>query len=137
VVILLSAILFLIAAWIARSSTSDLRGLVFSLLLFTTVLVSYHGLGYDLCVLALPMLLLTGWLGNTQRAANWTRAAILVGWLFLLFSPLQLILLLHNNHLGWLALALLLCYAGLVGELAPRNRQPATSEARLVGKQEN
>jgi Glycosyltransferase family 87 len=137
VVILLSAILLLIAAWIARSSTTDARGLVFSLLLFTTVLVSYHSLGYDLCVLALPMLLLTGWLRDSRSAANWTRAAILVGWLFLLFSPLQLILLLHRNQLGWVALVLLLCEAGMVGELASCHRQLATSEARLVGKQEN
>jgi len=126
VVILLSAILFLIAAWMARSSASDPRGLVFSLLLFTTVLVSYHSLGYDLSILALPMLLLTAWLGDGRSAANWTRTAILVGWLFLLFSPLQLILLLHRNHLGVLGLALLACFAGMVGELAARNRQPAT-----------
>jgi len=126
VVILLSAILFLIAAWIARSSASDARGLVFSLFLFTTVLVSYHSLGYDLSILALPMLLLTGWLGDSRSATNWTRTAILAGWLFLLFSPLQLILLLRRNHLGLLGLALLLCFAGMVGELASRNRRLAT-----------
>jgi Glycosyltransferase family 87 len=126
VVILLSAILFLVAAWIARSSASDPRGLVFSLLLFTTVLVSYHSLGYDLSVLALPMLVLAAWLGDGLSEANWTRTAILVGWLFLLFSPLQLILLLHRNHLGVLALALLVCFAGMVGELAARKRQLAT-----------
>jgi hypothetical protein len=130
VVILLSAILFLISAWIARSSAEDAKGLVFSLLLFTTVLVSYHSLGYDLSILALPMLLLAGWLGDQQSAANWTRAAILVGWLFLLFSPLQLIFLLHHNHLALLGLALLLCFAGMVGELASRNRQLLTQEAR-------
>ena len=126
VLILLSAILFLMAAWIARSSASDAGGLVFSLLLFTTVLVSYHSLGYDLCILALPMVLLAGWLTSDKATVKWTRSAILVGWLFLLFSPLQLVLLLHHNHLGWLGLALLLCFAGLVRELASRNRQLAT-----------
>ena len=125
VVILLSAILFLIAAWIARSSASDRSGLVFSLLLFTTVLVSYHSLGYDLSILALPMLLLAAWLGDSRSTANWTRTTILVGWLFLLFSPLQLILLLHRNHLGVLGLALLVCFAGMVGELARRKQQLA------------
>jgi hypothetical protein len=136
VIILLSAILFLIAAWIARSSASDARGLVFSLFLFTAVLVSYHSLGYDLSILALPMLLLSGWLGDSRSAANWRRTAILVGWLFLLFSPLQLILLLHRNHLGLLGVALLLCFAGIVAELGSRNRELAPQEARLVGKRE-
>ena len=39
------------------STRIDLK---FALAVFATVLVSYHGLGYDLCILALAVLLIVG-----------------------------------------------------------------------------
>jgi hypothetical protein len=99
----------------ADRSQADQRDLKFSLAVFATVLVSYHGLGYDLCVLALPALLLVGQLGKKIIAASWTGAAICAGLAVLLFSPLQLVLLMRYNRLALLGWALLLCFAGLAG----------------------
>jgi hypothetical protein len=128
-VVSLSAVLFLVAAWNVRSrddsqddseddSTDDLK---FALAVLATVLVSYHGLGYDLCVLALPALLLAGWLRERVRSSPWTRPTIIAGLAVLLFSPLQLVLLMRYNRLAWLGWAVLLCFVGLAGELGSRN----------------
>jgi hypothetical protein len=113
-----------VAAWSTRSrddsqddSAYDLK---FALAVFATVLVSYHGLGYDLCVLALPALLLAGWLKEKIGSSSWTRSTIIAGLAVLLFSPLQLVLLMRYNRLGWLGWAVLLCFVGLAGELGSR-----------------
>jgi hypothetical protein len=125
-VIFVSGVLYLLAAWISVLPGDDLhdddlhddelQDLKFSLAVFATVLVSYHGLGYDLCVLALPALLLVGQLGNKIQIASWTGALIGAGLAVLLFSPLQLVLLMRYNRLALLGWALLLCFAGLAGE---------------------
>jgi hypothetical protein len=114
----------------ADRSQADQRDLKFSLAVFATVLVSYHGLGYDLCVLALPALLLVGQLGKKIIAASWTGAAICAGLAVLLFSPLQLVLLMRYNRLALLGWALLLCFAGLDGS-GPRGRIQITVPAQL------
>jgi hypothetical protein len=126
-VILLSAVLYFLAAWICGSSEDDPNkhdprngDLRFSLAAFATVLVSYHGLGYDLCVLALPVLLVAGQLGKSIRLFSWSGMAISAGLAVLLFSPLALILLMRYNRLALLGWALLLCFAGLAGELRSR-----------------
>ena len=123
-VILLSAVLYFRAARICGSSDPDRnddRDLKFSLAVFATVLVSYHGLGYDLCVLAIPLLLVAGQLGKQIRLASWSGLAIGVGLAALLFSPLPLVLLMRYNRLALFGWALLLCFAGLAGELQSRS----------------
>ena len=131
----LSAVVFLVAAWILRSQaervdepTDDLK---FAFAVFATVLVSYHGLGYDLCILALPALLIVGSLKNRISRNPWSRAAIIASLVILLFSPLQLVLLMRYNHLAFLGWAVLLCFVGLAGELRSRSRTFAAQE--LVG----
>ncbi|MGP0020936.1 MAG: glycosyltransferase family 87 protein [Candidatus Sulfotelmatobacter sp.] len=129
VVICLSAGLYFLAAWICGSPDDDsldydsndaTRDLKFSLAVFATVLVSYHGLGYDLCVLALPVLLVAGQLGHKIRWASWTGMGISAGLAALLFSPLPLVLLMRYNRLALLGWALLLCFVSLAGELRSR-----------------
>jgi hypothetical protein len=129
-VILLSAVVYLLAAWICGSSDRDSGDdpnqdggsgdLKFSLAVFATVLVSYHGLGYDLCVLALPLLLVVGQLGSKIRLVSWSGLTISMGLAVLLFSPLALVLLMRYNHLALLGWAVLLCFVGLAGELRSR-----------------
>jgi hypothetical protein len=123
-VICFSAVLYFLAAWICGSrdddSNSASRDLKFSLAVFATVLVSYHGLGYDLCVLALPVLLIGGQLGSNIRRASWTGMGIRVGLAVLLFSPLALVLLMRYNRLALLGWALLICFVSLAGELRSR-----------------
>jgi hypothetical protein len=131
----LSAALFLVAAWVLRTrddpedeKTNDLK---FALAVFATVLVSYHGLGYDLCILALPVLLIVGGSLQAGIASNtWTRRTITVGVVVLLFSPLQLVLLMRYNHLALIGWGVLLCFVGLAGDLSSRSRPLG---ARVVG----
>lgn len=126
-VILLSAGLYFVAAWICGSPADDPNNhdrckddLKFSLAVFATVVVSYHGLGYDLSVLALPVLLVAGELGSRIRWASWTGLCVSAGLAILLFSPLPLVLLMRYNRLALLGWAVLLCFAGLAGELRSR-----------------
>jgi hypothetical protein len=136
-VILLSAAAYFLAAWIGGSADrdsgdalkDDLKNdgrnddLRFSLAVFATVLVSYHGLGYDLCVLTLPVLLVAGQLGGKIRLVSRSGLAIGAGLAILLFSPLALVLLMRYNRLALLGWAVLLCFVGLAGELRSRPRR--------------
>jgi hypothetical protein len=122
----LSAILFLIAAWSARSVESDPQGLVFSLLLLATVLISYHALGHDLSILFVPLLLVAQWLQTSRSEAGWARFAILIGAIVVLFSPLDVVLLMRYNRFAWITLAELACLAGLAREVKSRSPQLAT-----------
>lgn len=130
----LSAALFLVSAWILRSQgnrvdeqTDDLN---FAFAVFATVLVSYHGLGYDLCILALPVLLIVGSLKVKERTSSnrWVRPTIIASLVILLFAPLQLVLLMRYNHLAFLGWAVLLGFVGLAGELRSRSRTFAAQE---------
>ena len=122
-VVLLSGLIFVLTAGVCRFSknNSDLK---FSLAVIATVLVSYHGLGYDLCVLVLPMLLIAGQVPQNIRPTTWTGAAIIAGMTLLLFSPLQLVLLMKYNRLALLGWALVLCFLGLLGELSLGSSRP-------------
>lgn len=111
-VIFVSGIVFLIAAWIARSSQPDSGGVRFSLFLLGTVLVSYHALGHDLSILMLPVIFLAEAL-RTYSIWTWEHCAVLVGWIALVLSPLHLVLLMRYNRYGWMGLAVLLCFAGI------------------------
>ncbi len=122
IVVAFSALLFLAAAWNSRSRNLQTADLQFSLAVFATVLVSYHALGYDLCVLVLPALLLAGELRDRKLSATWKQAAIMVGLVLLLLSPVQLILLMRYNRLALLGWAVLLCFIGLFGEVRSRDR---------------
>jgi Glycosyltransferase family 87 len=120
-VVVLSLVLFVLAAWISYSPGDENSGrtddLKFSLVLLATVLVSYHGLGYDLCVLMLPILLLVGHLKTEAGPLPWTRVLLIAGLVILFFSPLQIVLLMRYSRLALLGWAVLLCFVGAAGEL--------------------
>jgi hypothetical protein len=129
-VVSFSVVVFLVAARISHLPDRHSDDLNYVLAVFATVLVSYHGLGYDLCVLALPVSLLAGWLktgwpqdGSGSR--RWNRAAIGTGMAALLFSPLQLVLLMRYNRLALLGWAVLLCFVGIAAELGSRTQRLA------------
>lgn len=130
----LSAMLVLAAAWIAHRSPDDGDDPKFCLAVFTCVLVSYHALAHDLCVLALPVLLLLGWLSSSMTPTSWTRPTIIAGLAVLLFSPLQLVLLMRYNRLALLAWAVLLCFAGVAGELRLRTLGARSRDLVVEGK---
>lgn len=122
IVVASSALLFLVAAWNSRSRNVQDADLQFAMPVFAAVLVSYHALGYDLCVLALPAMLLAGELRDRGMSKIWIRAACIVGLVVLLFSPLQLVLLMRYNHLALLGWTVLLCFVGLSAELRSRTQ---------------
>lgn len=117
-IILLSFVVFLVAAWATRSAGRDSEPLTFSLSLIATVLVSYHTLGHDLSILVLPLILQAGWILSDRFRRP--RLEILIGCAALLFSPLQLVLAMRYHQLGWITLAVLLWFAGLVRIGMPR-----------------
>jgi hypothetical protein len=125
-VVAFSALVFLVAVRNSRGGDGKAADLQFVMAVLGTFLVSYHALGYDLCVLALPLLLLAGELNDREVFNTWTRSAIITGMMMLLFSPLQLVLLMRYNHLALLGWAVLLCFIGLSVELRSRTQGLAT-----------
>ncbi len=122
-VVAFSGILFLVAAWNARSRDGQAADLQFAMAVFATVLVSYHALESDLCVLAIPILLLAGWLNETMGARTWTRLTIIFSLTVFLFSPLHLILIMRYSRLAYVGWAVLIGFVGLSGKLRARPQQ--------------
>lgn len=120
-VISLSAIVLVAAAWVAKSRDLDATG--FALFAFATVLVSYHTLVHDLSILVLPLLLLAAYWEEGRVKGGWSRWAIMTGGIALIFSPLQVILLIRYSRYAWIGLAVLLCFAGVSREQILRPRK--------------
>jgi hypothetical protein len=129
IVLLISAVLFLLALWIVRlpEISGDSR---FALALLVTVLVSYHCLGYDLCVLMIAVLLLAGRLRSDGMGRDWTRMAMIAGVAGLLFSPLQALLLMRYSQLGWMGWAVLCLAIGVMAEMARGHRVMSGARAQ-------
>jgi len=114
--------LLLFAAWRCRGGT-NLFNLKFSLAAVVTILVSYHGLGYDLSMLMLPALLLVNELLGRSEMREWPDFLTIAAITLLFFSPLQLILLMRSNRLAVMGWAVLLLFCGITGQMSSRSRQ--------------
>lgn len=123
-VVAFSALLFLVAVRNSRSRDGQPTDLQFAMAVFAAVLVSYHALESDLCVLAIPILLLAGWLNETSGSRTWRRLAIIFSLAVLLFSPLHLILIMRYSRLALVGWAVLMGFVGLSGELRARVQLP-------------
>ncbi len=110
-------LLFASAKWrVAREGTAFDLG--FSLVVMSTILVSYHANTYDLALLFLPVMLLTNHLAGADANSGWSRIA-LIGPMFLLFvSPLQMLLLQKYGKLSLLTPVLLLWAWGFAREIS-------------------
>ena len=128
IVLLISAVLFLLALWIVRlpEISGDSR---FALALLVTVLVSYHCLGYDLCVLTIAVLLVAG-LRSEGLGRDWVRMPMIGGMAGLLFSPLQALLLMRYSQLGWMGWAVLCLAIGVIAEMARGHRVMSGARAQ-------
>lgn len=126
----LSGAMFALALWKLHPRDEGADDLKLSLAIITTVLVSYHGLGYDLCVLVIPIVLVGGWMKTRMQFVTWSSAAIIAGLALLLFPPLHLVLLMRFNRLGFLGWAVLLFFAGVCGGLGSRSLPPAAQLIR-------
>jgi hypothetical protein len=119
VAIVLSCGILLLAAWQCRSreSAPALFCWKFSLAIVTTIVISYHCLGYDLSMLFLPIALITAKLQDPGILRGWPRVLVLSGVTLLFFSPLQLFVLLRGNHLAVIGWAVILLLSGIAGQI--------------------
>jgi len=129
IAIAISIGIFLLTAWQCRQFTADLFRLRFVLAVVATVLVSYHCLGYDLSILALPVALITAELQANSFVGS-ARPITIAALALLFFSPLQLFLLMRGNHLAIIGWAVALLMAGISMQAAYRPQQlPAAAKA--------
>src|ERR1700690_1024620 len=116
IVALVSSVgVLLFAAWRCRGGT-NLLDLKFSLAAVATVLVSYHGLGCDLSMLLLPILLVANELLGKDEVRGWPDFLTIAMIALLFFSPFQLILLMRSNRLALMGWAVLFLFLGIVGQ---------------------
>ena len=121
--------LLLFTAWRSRRRAS-LIDLNFSLGVVATVLVSYHGLGYDLSMLMLPILLLANELlgkdkdkDGKDKVRGWPDFLTIAAIAVLSFSPLSLLLLMRSNRLALMGWAVLMLFCGIAGQMSSRRGQ--------------
>ncbi len=131
VALVLSVVVLLYAAWRCRAGT-NLFDLKFSLGAVATVLVSYHGLGYDLSMLLLSIFLLANELLGKPTVHGWPDLLTITAIAVLFFSPLQLLLLMRGNRLGLEGWAFCCCCAASAGKISLRSRAGATSVSGRV-----
>lgn len=131
-VVVVSLAVLAFACWKWQSGGSGSRlDLGFSLLIVSSVVVSYHGFAHDLGLLFLPLLLV--W-GRWQERPDWhlsTHWALVLPPLVLWFSPLLMLLLFRYGRLNVLAPVLLLWMWGIGREISREQaREPRLAEVR-------
>lgn len=115
----ISAILLLLASlrW-DDSSRSRRLDLSLSLAVVATVILSYHVLAHDLCLLLLPLLLLANDFIEHGFPKAGRRIAILAPMVVLFLSPLLMLLWFRYGEFSLLASVLLLWFYGIGRELS-------------------
>jgi nitrate reductase NapE component len=106
-VLVLSVLLLGFAAIKGRFASRDHLEVAFSLAVVVAALTSWHTNAHDLCLLILPLVLLTdyGWTALANLPGR--KAALLIPSLPLLVSPLWLVLWLENSNINLMAIPLL------------------------------
>jgi hypothetical protein len=126
---LVSALLLLFASTRWNDSRPDRRfDLSFSLATVATVILSYHVLAHDLCLLLLPLLLVSNDFAASEPP-NRMRIAMWLPMLVLSFSPLLLLLGFRYGEFGLLAPVLLLWFYAIARELSDVGARPRTRAA--------
>jgi hypothetical protein len=124
----LSMGLLLLVATFFRGDGRDSDGsgfdLAFSAAVVTTLLISYHTLPHDLCLLLLPVLLLVNRWSKVADSRKNLWLVVSAGLLFL--TPLYTLLGLRGGHFNGFALLLLGLLTGLFKELAARSTRLAS-----------
>lgn len=107
VVLLLCALLLGFAAIKSRLASRDHLEVAFSLAVVVAVLTGWHSNAHDLCLLLLPLVLLTdyGWTALANLPGR--KAALLIPALPLLISPLWFVLWLEGSNINLMAIPLL------------------------------
>jgi hypothetical protein len=114
----LSALLLLFASARWNASTLDRRfDLSFSLATVATVILSYHVLAHDLCLLLLPLLLVSNDFAESDTPGR-RRIAMWAPMLALSFSPLLMLLWFRYGEFSLLAPVLLLWFYAISRDLS-------------------
>jgi hypothetical protein len=125
----LSALLLLLASLRWDDSSLNCRfDLSFSLATVATVVLSYHVLAHDLCLLLLPLLLLSNTFQESGLPKGSKAIALLAPMVVLFLSPVLMLLWFRLGEFSLLAPILLLWFYGISRELAegtPRARLKA------------
>jgi hypothetical protein len=106
-VLVLSALLLGFAAIKGRLASRDHLEVGFSLAVVVAVLTSWHTNAHDLCLLLLPLVLLTDYGWTTLDQLPGRKAGLLIPSLPLLISPLWIVLWLENSNINLMAIPLL------------------------------
>lgn len=115
----ISAILLLLASLRWDDSSRNRRfDLSISLAVVATVILSYHVLAHDLCLLLLPLLLLANDFIEHGFPKSGRRIAILAPMVVLFLSPLLMLLWFRYGEFSLLASVLLLWFFGISRELS-------------------
>ena len=131
IVLVASFVLLLAVAWYSRvAADPDSLDGGFALSLVTTVLVSYHAMGYDLSMLLLAAFLLGNCWLTAPALPRWPQKcmAFAVGLLF--FSPLESVLLIKYNRLGLTGWFVLLWLVGIMGYLSSQFHPSSSLSSR-------
>ena len=126
---LIAVISILLVFWASAKSTasdlSELLDLQFSLAVVVTLLVSYHSLPFDLCLLLLPALLVANHVHGGAQIHGWDKAALLGPIVVLFLSPLLMLLSLRYRQLNFLMPLLGFWAWGISREILHRSRPGA------------
>jgi hypothetical protein len=112
------ALLFFASAKWQAAKEGTAFDLGFSLVVVSTILVSYHANTYDLALLFLPVMLLTNHLAGAELKDRWNWLALIGPMLLLFVSPIQMLLLQKYGKLSLLSPVLLLWAWGLASEIS-------------------
>ncbi|MBZ5598045.1 MAG: DUF2029 domain-containing protein [Acidobacteriia bacterium] len=127
-ILAMALLLFASVKWKAAGSGA-VFDLGFSLAVVTTVLVSYHVLPHDLCLLLLPVLLVAN--RFPELTPSWKRLAVLGPMVVLFFTPADMLLWFRYGQFGLMAPVLLLWWWGITREISAQELRPGGSSAAL------
>jgi hypothetical protein len=113
--LLLLGVVFTARAWrIERGQDARVATAGFSLAIAVMIVTNYYAYSYDMILLLLPIVLLSGRFLNRSEIDGWPRTVFLLCAAILLFSPLYWILIMRFGQFYWMALALLLLCLALM-----------------------
>ena len=129
IAILAMVLLFFASVKWRVAASSAVFDLGFSLALITMVLVSYHVLPHDLCLLLLPVLLVANHFSELTH--SWRRLAVLGPIVVLFFTPVNMLLWFRYGQFSLLVPVLLLWWWGIAREITAQELRSGRGSAAL------
>jgi Glycosyltransferase family 87 len=113
--LLLLGVVFTARAWrIEHGQDARVATAGFSLAIAVMIVTNYYAYSYDMILLLLPIVWLSGRFLNRSEIDGWPRTVFLICAATLLFSPLYWILIMRLGQFYWMALPLMLLSLALM-----------------------